>query len=273
MAHPCNTNYYDYISECADYDQITSDAITSSTTSTTTTSTSTEAADEEASFWQWFGPVLGVITVAGIGVTVRYLSRLVTGLLGRRRQERDIEAQPRPWLALPTVTPPPGYDSVVEGSDNRYEDHELDSNQDSFPLESLSEASTPPTPPAGRYLANRTIYHGRTSSEISAEVSQMIQQMFAEAESSVSSERDLSTPDPERRMSSMVNETNRRESSMDLSSIYSGGSFQDAVDNESKMDTPEKPPTPPPTPPSDIPPPRRGLQPRSSRNPNPKYRD
>ena len=142
MAQPCNTNYYDYISECADYDQITSDAITSSTTSTTTTST--EAADEEASFWQWFGPVLGVITVAGIGVTVRYaqrigqgvvnLSRLVTGLLGRRRQERDIEAQPRPWLALPTVTPPPAYDSVVEGSDNRYEDHELDSNQDSFPI-------------------------------------------------------------------------------------------------------------------------------------------
>ena len=259
MAHPCNSNYYDYISECADYDQITSDAITSSTTSTTTTTTSTEAADEEASFWQWFGPVLGVTTVAGIGVTVRYLSRLLTGLLGRGRQERDIEAQPRPWLALPTVTPPPAYDSVVEGSDNRYEDHEIDSNQDSFPLESLS---------------NRTIYHGRTSSEISAEVSQMIQQMFAEAESSVSSERDLSTPDPERRMSSMVNETNRRESSMDLSSIYSCGSFQDAVDNESKMDpTPEKPPTPPPTPPSDIPPPRRGLQPRSSRNPNPKYRD
>ena len=266
MAHPCNTNYYDYISECADYDQITSDAITSSTTSTTTTTTSTEAADEEASFWQWFGPVLGVTTVAGIGVTVRYLSRLLTGLLGRGRQERDIEAQPRPWLALPTVTPPPAYD-------NRYEDHEIDSNQDSFPLESLSEASTPPTPPAGRYLANRTIYHGRTSSEISAEVSQMIQQMFAEAESSVSSERDLSTPDPERRMSSMVHETNRRESSMDLSSIYSGGSFQDAVDNVSKIDTQEKPPTPPPTPPSDIPPPRRGLQPRSSRNPNPKYRD
>ena len=274
MAKPCNTNYYDYVSECQDYD------IIPTTTRTTTTITTIEPSDDgDFNHWTWMGPILGILCLTAAGLTVRYAQRIrlrfsylwrrfmntvdllivrFNEALERRRRQDDIEARPRPWMPVPTATPPPGYDSVVAGSDNRYESHDLDSNQDSFPLESLSQASTPPTPPSGRYLNDRTIFHGRTSSEISDEVSQMIQRMFAANESWVSSERDLSSPNPERRTSSVNNGTDRIETTMDISSINSFGSFESA--KASVEETPEQPV------------PARGLQPRSTRNPNPKYR-
>ena len=180
----------------------------------------------------------------------------------RGAQVDDSESRPNPWNN-PTGTPPPSYRSnwdsvsvsVVSETSNPYESFEFDSNQDSFPLESVSvsTAPTPPSPPGNRYLNDRTIYNaaGQNDDDVSA----LIQGMFADDETTLSSERDLSSPDPERRESSMTN-TNNRAVSMDFSSIHSGDVFEDATDESPREPTP---------------PPRRGLFPRSTRNPCPKY--
>ena len=281
MVNPCNSNYYDYPSECADYDQLTSEVFTSTTTSTITTTTTTTTiaaipAEEEATFWSWLGPVLGLTAVTGLGLTFRYaesirrffngsnwMANAATELIERVNhlrgpQQGDTESRPN-WT---NPTPPPSYRSnwdsvsVVSETSQQYQSFEFDSDQDSFPLESVSTAPTPPSPPGNRYLNDRTIYNA--AGETDEDVSALIQGMFAGEETTMSSERDLSSPDPDRRESSMTH-TNNRAVSMDFSSIHSGDVFEDATDDH---DEPPREPTPQP---------RRGLFPRSTRNPFPKY--
>ena len=285
MTNPCNSLYYDYISDCTDYDELTSSTTTTTTTSTTTaTTTTTNTTDYVVTnttmpeisgatdLWVWLGPLLGVAGSIAIGLAMRnpVIRRFVANAIQWLNDHIHIafdlnvrfgsDDELASFERVPGFTPPPGYDEVIQTSDVAYVSHELDSNQSSFPLRSLSgtSVSAPPTPPPGRYLTDRIIYRG--SATLDAEVSHMIQRMFADSSSvilgdsvTLSSERDLSSADSERRASSLVPGTNVVEADMDISSIYSEGDFASA---ESELvEEPAR---------------RRGPV-RSTRNPNPKY--
>ena len=283
MQLPCNSLYYDYVSDCAQYDSVTSTSTTTTTSTTTsttqlTTTTSTTTSPTNTTFpdpidfgddniWLWLGPLLGFTVAIGIGVVVKnrlalaiarsiglWIGEQVIDLIDHLNSllEGSLRGDPEGGPA----TPPPGYDDIVSvNSDRPYESHDLDSHQDSWPLRSISGESiqeVPPTPPAGRYLTDRIIYRGSVSGSVDREVSAMINRMFASNGSDVSSERDLSSPDPERRVSSMIGDTQAVPVDMDISSINTEGTFEDAV-SEVNEEPPRRNPT------------------RSTRNPEPKY--
>ena len=284
MQLPCNSLYYDYVSDCADYQSVPASTTTTTTTATTTPLTITSSSSTtttpitnttlpdpidfgDDNIWFWLGPLLGLTVATAIGVALKnrlalaiarsiglWIGEQVIDLIDHLNSllERSLRVDPEGAQD----TPPPGYDDIISvNSDRPYESHDLDSHQESWPLRSVSGESlqdTPPTPPAGRYLTDRIIYRASVSESIDREVSAMINQMFASNGSTVSSERDLSSPDPERRASSMIEGTQAEPVDMEMSSINTEGTFEDAV-SEVNEDPPRRNPT------------------RTTRNPEPKY--